>query len=71
MTGGVVSIETLPHIEFECPRCHAAARARFYGPCESCRDELRATLGGEARDIEVAAYEPKMNVVPNQIATKD
>ena len=69
--GGVVSIEALPHIEFECPRCHTATSARFYGPCESCRDELRATLGGEARDIEVAAYEPKMNVVPNQIATKD
>jgi hypothetical protein len=54
-----------------CPRCGAAATARFYGPCDGCRAALRAAHGGEARDVEVAAYEPKMNVVPNQIATKD
>ena len=54
-----------------CPRCGVEAEERFYGPCGSCRDELRARLGGEARQVEVAAYEPKMNVVPNQVATKD
>jgi hypothetical protein len=30
-----------------------------------------ATLGGDARQVEVAAYEPKMNVTPNAVATKD
>ena len=66
-----MSVDSLPAIDFECPRCGTATSARFYGPCESCREQLRATLGGEAREVEVAAYEPKMNVVPNQIATKD
>jgi hypothetical protein len=56
---------------FACPRCHQSTTARFYGPCESCRTELRAALGGEQRDVEVTAYEPKMNVTPNQVATKD
>jgi hypothetical protein len=32
--------------------------------------QLRS-LGGEARAVEAVAYEPKMNVVPNQVATKD
>ena len=56
---------------FDCPRCGSIAEERFYGPCGPCRDELRSTLGGAAREVEVAAYEPKMNVVPNQVATKD
>lgn len=54
-----------------CPRCGAESDERFYGPCATCRDDLRQRLGGQAREVEVAAYEPKMNVVPNQIATKD
>jgi hypothetical protein len=58
-------------LDLTCPRCGATTRARFYGPCETCRGELRAALAGEARDVEVAAYEPKMNVTPNQVATKD
>jgi hypothetical protein len=57
-------------MEFDCPRCHQPAAAEFYGPCEACCVQLR-TVGGVARDVEVAAYEPKMNVVPNQVATKD
>jgi hypothetical protein len=44
---------------------------RFYGPCEECRAQLKATLGNEARDVEVAEYVPKMNVTPNAVATKD
>jgi hypothetical protein len=58
-------------LDFTCPRCAAEVREDFYGPCTACRDELVATLGGDARDVEAAAYEPKMNVVPNQIASKD
>jgi hypothetical protein len=54
-----------------CPRCGAATSARYYGPCGTCRDTLRATIGGEARDIEVEDYEPKMNVTPNAVALKD
>jgi hypothetical protein len=58
-------------LDFTCPRCQAATSARFYGPCDSCRADLVATLGGVARQVEVADYEPKMNVTPNAVATKD
>jgi hypothetical protein len=58
-------------LEHDCPRCGRAVEARFYGPCTSCRDELRAALGGEAKAVEVAEYEPKMNVTPNAVALKD
>ena len=60
-----------PPIDFDCPRCHRPASEGTYGPCRDCREELRASLGGTTREIEVGAYEPKMNVVPNQVATKD
>ena len=58
-------------LDFTCPRCGAPASARYYGPCESCRTDLVTKLGGEARDVEAEAYEPKMNVTPNAVATKD
>jgi Zn finger protein HypA/HybF involved in hydrogenase expression len=58
-------------LHFDCPRCHESADAEHYGPCPKCRAQLRATMGGEQREIEAVAYEPKMNVVPNQVATKD
>ena len=58
-------------LELSCPRCGAVAHERFYGPCTACRTALRAELGTEARAVEAAAYEPKMNVTPNAIATKD
>ncbi len=54
-----------------CPRCRRAAAVRFYGPCDDCRADLRATVGGPGRSLEVESYEPKMNVVPNQVATKE
>ena len=38
--------------EFDCPRCGQAAAARFYGPCDPCRQDLRANLGNEQREIE-------------------
>lgn len=62
--------DTAP-LDFTCPRCGLAASARFYGPCDDCRGTLRATLGSDARQVDVAEYEPKMNVTPNAIATKD
>jgi hypothetical protein len=58
-------------LDFICPRCAMSVSARFYGPCENCHEQLRATMGSAARDIEVEAYEPKMNVTPNAVATKD
>ena len=57
--------------EIACPRCGRTATVRFYGPCDDCRTDLRATMAGAAREVEAAAYEPKMNVTPNQVATKD
>ena len=58
-------------LDFACPRCGASASEAFYGPCRSCRVQMRATLGVEARAVESEAYEPKMNVVPNAVASKD
>jgi hypothetical protein len=55
-----------------CPRCGGdIAGETYYGPCTGCRAALRGAYAGEARDIEVAAYEPKMNVTPNAVALKD
>ena len=54
-----------------CPRCGHAADERFYGPCEQCRQQLRAMFVREAKVVEVAEYEPKMNVTPNAVALKD
>jgi hypothetical protein len=54
-----------------CPRCALTVASRFYGPCEACRAELRVIYAGEARQVEVAEYVPKMNVTPNAVALKD
>jgi hypothetical protein len=60
----------LEPIELACPRCGDAVSERFYGPCSACRTALRG-VGGEAREIEAEAYEPKMNVTPNAVAVKE
>lgn len=62
--------DTAP-IDFTCPRCELPTSDRFYGPCADCRSTLRALIANDARSIEAEAYEPKMNVVPNAVATKD
>lgn len=57
---------------FDCPRCGTTVDDELYGPCPSCRADLRARYSGEARaGVEVADYEPKMNVTPNAVAQKD
>ncbi|MGH9085970.1 MAG: hypothetical protein ACRDYW_10990 [Acidimicrobiales bacterium] len=56
---------------FTCPRCARAADARFYGPCDECRQELRSTLGAAAREVERAAFEPALHVTPNAVALKE
>ena len=58
-------------LSFECPRCHLQVEGRFYGPCQTCRDQLRVAFAGRAREVEVAEYVPKMNVTPNAVALKD
>ncbi len=58
-------------LEFDCPRCGDPATETYYGPCETCREALVASLGGAGRLVEVAAYQPKVNVTPNAVATKD
>jgi len=57
-----------------CPRCGAGdGTARFYGPCEACRAELRVKFAGSevGHFAERQAYEPKANVTPNFVATND
>ncbi|MDX2378315.1 MAG: hypothetical protein QNM02_00975 [Acidimicrobiia bacterium] len=58
-------------MEFTCPRCAAATVDELYGPCESCRGDLRAKYQLEGRVVDLAEYEPKMNVTPNAVALKD
>ena len=58
-------------ISFDCPRCGSATNDAFYGPCPDCRTQLRTSMQREAKATEHVDYEPKMNVVPNQIASKD
>jgi hypothetical protein len=58
-------------MEFRCPRCTCDVTEDFYGPCEACRSQLRDAFRGEGRIVELAEYEPKMNVTPNAVALKD
>jgi hypothetical protein len=67
----VMDVERESGSEFTCPRCHRTVAARFYGPCPSCRGELIKTMRREAVDVERPVFEPAMNVVPNQVATKE
>jgi ribosomal protein L37AE/L43A len=66
-----MTIEEPTNDAFSCPRCRRETVEDFYGPCNECRAELRAAYAGGEREVEVVAYEPKMNVVPNQIASKE
>jgi len=58
-------------VEFECPRCGATITDAYYGPCQECRTYLRAAVRGDRRDVAADVYEPKMNVTPNAVASKD
>ena len=58
-------------LQFSCPRCATEVGERFYGPCEACRVALRETQRNEPQVLDATPYEPKMNVVPNQVAMKD
>lgn len=56
----------------KCPRCGNEHHGAFYGPCQTCRDELNAKYYKEpvARAVS-EAYTPKMNVTPNAVALKE
>jgi hypothetical protein len=57
---------------FTCPRCAREVEERLYGPCSSCRDELGTTMRrADATPVAASEYVPKMNVTPNQVATKE
>ena len=56
---------------FDCPRCHRPTEADLYGPCPTCVVELKARFAGRARDVDVAEYEPKVNVTANAVAMRD
>ncbi|MEZ5207437.1 MAG: hypothetical protein R2690_10785 [Acidimicrobiales bacterium] len=46
-------------LTFTCPRCGTDVAERLYGPCTSCRAQLRADLGGEASDVERTRTNPR------------
>ena len=56
---------------FACPRCATQVEEAWYGPCTTCRQDLRSTVRGEAHELATDDYVPKMNVTPNAVATKD
>ena len=64
------AVDLSPEV-MECMRCHTSSPMRFYGLCEECRAALRTKYDRAARTVEVAEYEPKMNVTPNAVALKD
>jgi hypothetical protein len=66
-TGG----EIVADIALDCPRCGTAVTERFHGPCASCRAELRSAQTGTRSAVEADEYEPKMNVTPNAVASKE
>ena len=61
----------LTPVEQPCLRCRQIVAMRFAGVCPTCRDELRAKFDLEGRDVAVPDYEPKPNVTPNAVATRD
>lgn len=70
MTTGAPLFDVDDASAFTCPRCARAVSQRFYGPCSTCRDDLRAKFVAVGRDVEVSEYVPKLNVTPNAVALK-
>lgn len=58
-------------LSFACPRCQAEVEEMFYGPCRSCVVTLRAGQQLDRTERATSEYEPKMNVTPNAVATKE
>ena len=70
-TGCVSDVVADEQVDFDCPRCASSVTEPYYGPCTSCRAQLRAEVAGAARALDAPEYEPKMNVTPNAVALKD
>jgi hypothetical protein len=73
-----VSLSQIPVVDgllqFDCPRCHFPVTERLYGPCGTCRAGLNEKFyrtPGSVPGPGSSRFEPKMNVVPNFVATKD
>jgi hypothetical protein len=64
-------MDELTESTFGCPRCNLEVTERFWGPCRACRQQLVASVRGEAHEVEAEKFEPDMNVTPNFVATKD
>ena len=58
-------------MDFDCPRCGTSVDEVHYGPCGPCRTELRASVRGTKRAVDVADFEPSMHVTPNAVALKE
>lgn len=71
MVSDRIGADLVADIDLTCPRCNQAVTERLYGPCSTCRADLRASQGNEASDIEAPEYVPSMNVTPNAVALKD
>lgn len=65
------SVDASPDEPFPCPRCQLVVAARFYGPCDDCRAQLRSTLGGVGGEVERVAFVPALHVTPNAVALKE
>jgi len=63
----------MEEVDVACPRCgDSLSDDEFYGVCTTCSGDLRALFDGVPRsDVSTAEYEPKMNVTPNAVASKD
>lgn len=58
---------------FTCPRCQREVAERFYGPCGPCRDQLNEAFyhaPTSGAGTERPRFEPKMNVVPNDVTAR-
>jgi hypothetical protein len=71
-TIGRMDLVELTTETFTCPRCGSEVEERLYGPCSTCREDLGTTMRRiDAAPVVAAEYVPKMNVTPNQVATKE
>jgi hypothetical protein len=70
MRGGALELGHTGRM-FVCPRCRHDVDERYYGPCATCREALRASVVGERRDVDATAFEPSMHVTPNAVATNE
>ncbi len=72
LAGATADFASVPaDLTVVCPRCQSEVTERFYGPCSTCRAELRSSQGNAQIERASVEYEPKLNVTPNAVALKD